>query len=131
MKATNLVLRNEHARASSNFTQLTFTGQIIRHRRSLKLRFRYRNQVVTFQIRKKTFVNESSAPNRKNQIKIIMTHNYYYQSLSKIEFQWWQREKKEKETLPWFPGNLFDIGRVDDRTCGTCVWTPHSMEIDD
>lgn len=57
----NLILRNEHSRTGSNFTQFTLTGQIISHRRSLKLRFCNRNQMIAFQISQETFVNKSSA----------------------------------------------------------------------
>jgi len=34
-------------------------------------------------------------------------------------------EKSETESSPWLPGNLFDLGRVDDGACRTRVGAPH------
>lgn len=39
-KELNLALIDEHSGAGTNFAELAFTGLVIRHRRSLQLRFR-------------------------------------------------------------------------------------------
>jgi len=67
MKIRNLILGNEHAGAGSDFTQLALTGQIIGHRGSLELRFGDGNQVVAFQFREETLIDESSAPSKSMQ----------------------------------------------------------------
>lgn len=45
----------------------------------------------------------------------------------------WNRGKKREreERLPWLPGNLFDLGRVDDGASGTRVGAPHLMAFRD
>ena len=37
----------------------------------------------------------------------------------------WKRER------PWVPGNLFDLGRVDDGASGTSVRAPHFIGVAD
>ena len=39
--------------------------------------------------------------------------------------------KREERLLPWLPGNLFDLGRVDDGASGTRVGAPHLMAFRD
>jgi len=69
----------------------------------------YRDQVVALQIREETFIHESSAGMDSKFMKL------------KDGIDAADSEKSETESLPWLPGNLFDLGRVDDGASGTCV----------
>jgi len=118
MKITNLILGNEHAGTGSDLTQLALTGQIIGNRGSLELRFGDGNQVVAFQFRQETLVNESSAPSKSMQ-----------SSFAQYQLEFDKKNMCRNTNRPRFPRNLFDLGRVYNSTSGPGVGTPRSVPL--